>query len=90
MQITTKLGDMRRAVEWTVYPVTKDGRMVIQSNKRIAMFHNNGSNKGLLSTAQPSGAYLIHLSPACGAKTVDIPQNIIDEVLRSLYGGIKT
>ena len=81
MQITAKLGSMRKSVDWTVYPPQKDGRIVIQSDKRIALFHNDGTNKGLLSKSCPSGAYFVHLSPACGATVVDIPQDVIDAAL---------
>ena len=49
MKITAKLGNMRKAVEWIVYPPKKDGRIVIQSDRRIALFKNDGSNKGMLS-----------------------------------------
>ena len=76
--LTTKLGKMRKAVEWTIYPIKKDGRIVIQSEKRIAMFRNDGSNKGVLSRHVGNGAYFMHLSPMCGAETVDIPQEVID------------
>lgn len=87
MQITTKLGNMRKAVEWTVYPSKKDGRIVIQSDTRIAMFKDDGSNKGLLSKRQSGGAYFVHLSPMCGATVVDIPQEVIDGAVhaQSMY-----
>ena len=80
-KIRAKLGRMRKVVEWVVYPAKKDGRIVIQSDKRIAMFHNDGSNKGLLSKSCPNGAYFLHLSPACGAEVVEIPQGVIDAAL---------
>ena len=83
VNITAKLGNMGQAVEWTVYPSQKDGRIVIQSDKRIAVFHNDGSRKGLLSKHQNGGAYFVHLSPACGATVVDIPQDVIDAALAS-------
>ena len=81
MHINTKLGNMRKVVEWTVYPAKKDGRITIQSSKRIAMFANDGSNKGYLSKNVSSGAYFLHLSPLCGATVVDIPQDVIDAAL---------
>ena len=81
MQINTKLGKMRKAVDWTVYPSKKDGRIVIQSSKRIAMFQDDGSNKGYLSKNVSSGAYFLHLSPLCGATVVEIPQDVIDAAL---------
>ena len=81
MHITAKLGKMRQAVQWIVYPAQKDGRIVIQADKRIALFANDGSNKGFLSKSVPSGAYFLHLSPAGGASGVDIPQAVIDAAL---------
>jgi len=81
MQITAKLGNMRKLVGWTVYPAKKDGQIVIQSDKRIALFRNDGSNKGLLSKHQSSGAYFVHLSPLCGATVVTIPQEVIDDAI---------
>lgn len=76
--ITAKLGKMVQTVEWVVYPASKDGRITIQSDKRIAVFHNDGSNRGLLSKHCPNGAYFQHLSPACGATVVEVPQDVID------------
>jgi hypothetical protein len=81
MHINAKLGKMRKAVDWIVYPAKKDGRIVIQADHRIAVFHNDGSNKGLLSKYCPTGAYFVHLSPACGATVVDIPQDVVDAAL---------
>lgn len=79
--ITAKLGNMRSEVEWCVYPPNKDGRIVIQSDHRIAVFHNDGSNKGWLSEHKKNGAYFMHLSPACGASVVDVPQAVIDAAI---------
>lgn len=81
MHITAKLGKMRKAVRWIVYPALKDGRIQIQSDKRIALFSNDGSNRAILSKHISSGAYGVHLSPACGATVVDIPQDVIDAAL---------
>lgn len=79
--ITARLGGMRQDQTWSVYPANKDGRIIIQSSKRIAVFHNDGSNKGWLSKHCPNGAYFMHLSPACGATIVDVPQEVIDAAL---------
>lgn len=81
VNITAKLGNMRNEVEWIVYPPSKDGRIIIQSDHRIAVFHDDGSNKGLLSDHKKNGAYFMHLSPACGAKVVDVPQAVITAAL---------
>ena len=81
IRFNAKLGSMRREVDWVVYPAKKDGRVVIQANHYIAVFHNDGSRKALLSKRQGGGAYFMHLSPACGATLVDIPQSVIDAAL---------
>ncbi|MGH8335626.1 MAG: hypothetical protein ACRETL_02100, partial [Gammaproteobacteria bacterium] len=51
-KIEAKLGDMRKAVEWVVYPKgTSDaGLLVIQADKRIAAFDPT-TGKGMLSKA---------------------------------------
>ena len=81
IRINAKLGKMRKAVDWVVYPQKKDGRIIIQSDAYIACFHNDGSRKGLLSKRQSGGAYFMHLSPMCGATMVEIPQTVIDDAL---------
>lgn len=88
MHITAKLGNMRKAVEWTVYPAQKDGRVVLQSSTRIAAFGGpDGSippGKALLSKRHPGGAYFVHLSPMCGATLVDIHSTVIEEALEAM------
>jgi len=88
MKINAKLGNMRKSVEWTVYPAQKDGRVVIQSSKRIAAFDSIGAGsipqgKVLLSKNQPNGAYFIHLSPMCGATLEVLPDDVRDAALAS-------
>ena len=85
MQITAKLGNMRKAVDWTVYPAQKDSRIVIQSSSRIAAFAGpqNSIPQGmcLLSKRQPGGAYFLHLSSLCGAKLVPLPDDVRDAAI---------
>jgi hypothetical protein len=83
-RIMAKLGKMRRAAEFCVYPAQKDGRITIQSDKRIAVFRNDGNNRGMLSKHCSDGAYFIHLSPMCGATEVDIPQEVIDAAIDAM------
>ena len=73
--IIAKLGTMRKEVEWTIYPPHKDGRIILQSEHYIAVFDTSG--RGLLSKRQGGGAYFLHLSPACGAGPVMVPQDVI-------------
>lgn len=81
MNVNAKLGKMRRAVDWTVYPQKKDGRIIIQSEHYIACFKEDG--KGLLSKRQPGGAYFVHLSPMCGAQPVEIPPEVIEQAKKA-------
>ena len=60
--VNAKLGNMRKAAEFVVYPradATKP--VVIQSDKRIACF-DPVTGAGRLSTACPNGAYFLPLS----------------------------
>lgn len=76
-KIIAKLGNMRKSVEWVVYP--KQGeRIVIQSDKRIAEF-DPATGEGVLSASHPSGAYFVHL--AIGAKPITVPSELVQEIL---------
>lgn len=85
MKISAKLGKMRKTVDWVVYPAQKDGRIVIQSDKRIATFggpmNSIPPGKALLSKSCSSGAYFVHLSPACGATLVDLPDDVLEAAI---------
>ena len=77
-KITAKIGDMRKAVEWVVYPAQADdkGFITIQSEKRIARF-DRADGKGLLSKSCPNGAYFLHLNPIMGATAVLVPSAVV-------------
>ena len=78
MRITAKLGNMRKAVEWTVYPFNPDSKQIIvQSDTRIAQFDPK-TGIGRLSKNHSSGAYFIHLALA---PPVQVPQTFIDQCL---------
>ena len=79
MNVSAKLGNMRSGVEWTVYPARKDGTIVIQSEHRICAFRADGH--GVLSKHVGSGAYFVHLSPACGAVEVVVPEEVVKAAL---------
>ena len=74
--ITAKLGTMKRPVQWTVYPQSGQGTVIIQSNTRIAAF-NPTTGKGVLSKNCPNGAYFLHLQPILGATPVVVPPEVI-------------
>lgn len=78
MNITAKLGNMRKAVEWTVYPRSAmNPRIVtIQSDHRIAHFDVT-TGQGMLSQHKASGAYFIHLVREAGAMPVVVPGDVV-------------
>ena len=80
-RITAKLGNMRKAADWVVYPASRTGEseIVIQSDTRIASF-DPATGKGLLSKAKPNGAYFMHLSKFMGATEIEVPADVIAAV----------
>lgn len=79
-RITAKLGNMRKAADWVVYPASRtesDGSILIQSDTRIASF-DPATGKGLLSKAKPNGAYFMHLSKFMGATEIEVPADVIE------------
>jgi hypothetical protein len=81
VNVNAKLGNMRKAVDWTVYPEKKDGRIIIQAEHYIAMFKKDGD--GLLSKRQQGGAYFVHLSPMCGAEPVKVPPEVVQDAIKA-------
>ena len=82
--IVCKLGNMRKEVEWVVYPLPKDepdSKLVsIQSDHRYCVFDKE-TGKGLLSKHCGSGAYSIHAHPSLGATPITVPKDIIEKAL---------
>lgn len=81
MQVTAKLGKMRKAVEWTIYPGEGD-EITIQSDHYIAAFSKT-TRKGVMSKYCGSGAYFVHLMSIAGAVPIEVPQELVDECLKS-------
>lgn len=79
--ITAKLGTMRKAVEWTVYPrKSATESVIIQSDHRIAEF-DPATGAGWLSANKPNGAYFMHLNKFLGATEVTVPREVIEAAL---------
>lgn len=79
--ITAKLGNMKKAVEWTVYPASKDSDdITIQSDHRIAQISVK-HKRAWLSVHRANGAYFVHLLPALGATVVPVPDEVITAAL---------
>jgi hypothetical protein len=76
--ITAKLGNMRKAADWVVYPTTVGdaGTLMIQSDTRIAQF-DPATGAGMLSAAHGNGSYFMHLNAFMGAKPVIVPADVI-------------
>ena len=74
--ITAKLGTMRKAVDWIVYPQTdQSGRITIQSDSRICCFFED-TGLGMLSKA--GRPYFIDLARVRGATPVEVPKDVIE------------
>ena len=73
MSIAAKLGTMRKAQSFTVYPMGSDGSITVQSDKSIGVF-NPATGKGLLNT---KGGYFIHLSRSAGAVPYEFPADFV-------------
>lgn len=79
--VTCKLGNMRKAVEWIIYPARENNpNILIQSDCRICSI-DPATGKGMLSVHKSGGAYGPHLSPLMGATQVDIPQDLITQLI---------
>lgn len=77
--IQARIGNMRRTMEWVVYPRAGNAEnddIIIQCNSRIASFDPN-TGKGLLSKPCPNGAYFLHLNKAFGAVEIEVPTDVI-------------
>lgn len=83
IEITAKLGNMRKAVKWTVYPhVTghESNEVMIQSDRRIAKF-NTETGEGFVSDGKGGHPGFYKLLPMAGARPVTVPQEVIDAAL---------
>lgn len=76
-KIIAKLGKMRKAVDWVVYPAgTAENVIIIQSDKRIAFFDAT-TGKGRLS---PSCSYpYFPLVNATGSEAIEVSPEFIQE-----------
>lgn len=74
-----KLGTMRKAADWTIYPVKADApnKRIIQCDKRIAEV-NLETGKAMLSDGKGGHQGFIKLSPALGAVEVDVPADMLE------------
>lgn len=78
-RLSLKLGTMRKAADFLVYPGTDDTRIMIQSDTRIAVV-DAGTGRGILSRGVSSGAYGVHLSAAAGATVIQVAPDVVDAI----------
>ena len=71
--ITAKLGKMRKAVEWVVYPGTRENRVLIQCNKRICCFDPQ-TGEGTLSASHNYPGFHTLMMPGC--EKITVPEDV--------------
>lgn len=93
-EITAKLGNMRKAVSWVVYPKTysNNDNFYIQSDHRFCRFDPK-TGIGILGKHTTNSSSVDLMMP--GAITISIPKKVIDDVIscqpksgQSIGGGV--
>lgn len=77
--VTGKIGNMRKSVDWVVYPVQDPDERTIQSDKRIARV-NLQTGKVTLSDGKGGHQGFYKLNLHMGAKEYDCPKEILDQL----------
>jgi hypothetical protein len=79
--VNGKFKGQRKVFRWTVCPVSnaKENERYIQCKSRIARV-NIETGKAILSKSVSGGAYFVHLNAAMGAKEVECPEDIINQL----------
>ena len=87
--VTGKLGNMRKEVEWIIYP-QKDGKpeeVLIQSDRRIAMVWLT-KGAAVLSSGKAGHPGTIELSAHRGATLVTVPVAMRLAILERIASGV--
>lgn len=81
LSVTGKMGNMRKAVEWTVCPRSEktDRDVTIQSDNRIAKV-NLDTGKAILSNGKGGHQGFHKLLAMCGAIEVDCPADMMAQL----------
>ena len=80
IDVTAKLGNMRKAVEWVIYPFNAEDRLLmIQCDKRIAQI-NLETGKGMLSDGKGGHQGFFKLNRMAGAKEIDCPSELLEQL----------
>lgn len=84
--VTAKLGNMRKAVSWSIYPESADSETVkIQSDTRMAEI-NRSTGLATLSKSRSGGAVFMDLMTIRGATVVPVSRELIEEIWGKLRG----
>lgn len=79
-RLTIKLGTMRKAKDWVVYPrKTGETRLILQCDDRIALIDPD-TKKGLLSKSCGYPGFHM-LSTALGAKPIEVADEIVAQAI---------
>lgn len=86
-KVTGKLGNMRRATDWVVYPRDADANpdektVLIQCERRIALVELD-TGKAIVSDGKGGHQGFLKLNPVLGAKRCEVPVDML-ETLRAL------
>lgn len=84
--VTGKLGNMRKSVEWIVYPPSNGersgpGKLFVQSDKR-AVAIDVATKKGMLSNGKGHPGFISTLK-ILGAVEIDIPDDFLQQCLNA-------
>lgn len=83
VDINLKLGNMRKAQDFTLYPVTDPSEVTIQSSNRIAQI-NTKTGKGVLSDGKGGHQGFHKLNPFLGATEVELTKEQLDLIMEGI------
>lgn len=81
--VTGKLGNMKKAVEWTISPRNVEDKVCIQCDRRIARV-DLITGRAMLSDGKGGHPGFHKLSPAFGAVEVEVPAAMLTELKTKL------
>lgn len=75
--VTAKFGNMRKDVEWVVYPHTDSNLIMMQSEHRCVII-NVAEQNGMLSQNIANYPRFLHCNPAMGGTAVAVSLEVIE------------
>lgn len=76
-RLKAKLGKMRKEQEFSVYPATEDGQIIVQSDKAIGQF-DPATGLGVLNSKGSNSKYFAHLTEFMGAEPYQFPLEFVE------------